>query len=903
MFSGTSRLPADLANTESGTLLLTVNNRLAQELHRRYDRQQAALGRRVWPTPDITPWSAWLRRSYEQLIDTGFTPRVLLNQHQERLLWERVVRNSREGKALLRPTAAARTAQQTWQLLNDWQLDTEQLLQQASEETRAFIGWQAHFREICERQQLISQAELGGLLLAAAQQGQLECPTNLQLAGFDAINPLQQALLDALQAQGSKVKILSAESRDSQRQRLELPDPQTEMRAAAHWAKQWIEQHPDAQVAIVSPRLEECRDELARICTQVINPQAMLPGQPRHNAFNLSLGQPLANYPLVAHLLIALRLMQRQDIPLDEIGTLLRSPFIGGHASEWDRRAMLDFVLRDDGLPQIDLFRLIHRAEHCDELSRAHAPQLIERLQQLQAKLEQLPEDDTPNAWAGHLLSIIEALGWPGDLPPDSSEFQQAAKLRDTISTFSTLSRVHRRMRLPEVLRRLRELCEETVFQPQSDAAAIQVLGTLEAAGMQFDAIWLLGFDDRSWPPSPSPNPLLPTQLQRELGMPHASAERELQFARHLLEQLYASAPQVFVSHAAKDGDREQRPSPLCSALPLIDAEQLALPDQDALHSAALQAGQCDDLPPIESVPPNGSPKGGSWLLSDQSACPFRAVGRHRLKATPLPEASAAPSPMLLGQIIHDVLKRVWDQIQTAEQLRALDNAALLALIEPQASESLADFGRRRPDVFTQAFTALEVQRLCELLLDWLNLEKQRGKPFRVLRLEERQQVTLNGLSLRLQADRVDQLDDGRLVIIDYKTGEKSDARGWFDPRPTDLQVPLYCVQAEQAPAAALIGRVHSRSTLFRGTVQEEKIVPGIKPFEGDEELADWQALLDHWRSALNALADEVLAGRAQIAPQDANTCSFCELGPLCRISSLREGVVADDDGMELVDD
>ena len=96
---------------------------------------------------------------------------------------------------------------------------------------------------------------------------------------------------------------------------------------------------------------------------------------------------------------------------------------------------------------------------------------------------------------------------------------------------------------------------------------------------------------------------------------------------------------------------------------------------------------------------------------------------------------------------------------------------------------------------------------------------------------------------------------------------------------------------------------MHSRSTLFRGTVQEEKIVPGIKPFEGDEELADWQALLDHWRSALNALADEVLAGRADIAPQDANTCSFCELGPLCRISSLREGVVADDDGMELVDD
>jgi len=888
-------LPIDAANLEDSTLL-TVNNRLAQELHKRYDQHQAALGKRVWPTPDIKPWSAWLRQSYEHLIDSGLTTRVLLNQHQERLLWERVVRNSREGANLLRPSAAARTAQQAWQLVNDWQLEHDQLLADASEETRIYLGWQQAFSDICTRQQLISTAELPGLLLQAARSGDLECPGAFRLVGFDILNPMQSSLIDALRNQGVMIETEHPADQQGSKRRLELADPEAEMRAAANWARNHVEEKPDAQIAIVSPSLEKQRDTLARICTEVISPHSLLPGHPKQTTFNLSLGLPLAQYPLVAHLMLGLKLALKKPLPSNDISALLRSPFIGGHSSEWDRRAQLDFELRNDGLPQIDLFRLLHRAHHFDELSNAHTPQLVERLQAFLTKLEKLPTEDTPNAWAGHLLQLIECLGWPGDHALDSSEYQQAAKLRETISTFSSLARVQRQMRFSEVIRRLGQLCEETVFQPQSAATSIQVLGILEAAGMQFDAIWLLGMDDQTWPPSASPNPLLPSRLQRELGMPHASSDRELQFARELTGQLFACAPHVIVSHAVSNGDREQRPSPLTAMLPIADDFHIEY--SDALHQAALPRGTTEQLPSPEALPPEGSPPGGSWLLSDQSACPFRAVGRHRLKARPLPETSSAPSPGLLGAMVHDLLKRVWDEIQTAEKLRSLDDDALRALIEPHARGTLTDLGRRRPDVFTEHFIELEIQRLCELLLDWLNLEKQRALPFRVLRTEEKQQVELGGLSLRLQADRVDQLNDGRLVIIDYKTGEQADAKGWLDPRPTELQVPLYCVEAEQPPAAALIARVHARSTVFKGSAQDGNIVPGIEAFEGDETVADWQQLLQHWRSALMELAAEIRAGRADIEPQEDKTCTYCELGSLCRISSLLEGihVEAEDD-------
>jgi len=878
-------LPSDAANLDDSTTLVTVNNRLAQESQRRYDRQQAASGRSVWPTPDITPWSAWLRRSYEQLIDTGFTDRILLNPHQERLLWERAVRNSREGGDLLRPGAAARTAQQAWQLVNDWQLGREQLLPGASDETRIYLDWQQGFTEACARQQLISAAELPGLLLQAAQARVLECAQRIRLSGFDALNPVQQSLFDLLRTQGVDIEAETLTDSPGRPQRRTLEDAETEIRAAASWAQRLVERQPDAQVAIVSPNLERQRDSLARICAEVIDPHSLLPGQSGGQAFNLSLGLPLAAYPLVAHLLLALKLTLRQPLPCSELGSLLLSPFIGGHADEWDRRARLDQTLREDGLPQVDLDRLLWRAGQSDPA----ATRLIGRLQTFKALVDQLPATATPSAWAGQLLKLIESLGWPGDRPLDSSEYQQAAKFREAISAFSTLARVQHNMRLPEVLRRLTQLCEETVFQPQSPAAAIQVLGLLEAAGMRFDAAWLLGMDDQAWPPSASPNPLLPARLQRALGMPHASSERELQFARHLTGRLLACAPEVIVSHALKDGDREQRPSPLTASLPLAKAPPAEL--QDALHRAASEAGDTQELPAPEAVPPAGSPTGGTRLLSDQAACPFRAVGSHRLKAKALPETSTAPSPMLLGNMLHDLLKRVWDDIQSADRLRKLDDPALQQLVEPHARATLAILGRQRPDVFRRTFVELEVQRLCELVRDWLDLEKRRALPFRVLHSEEKQQVELGGLSLRLQADRVDQLDDGRLVIIDYKSGEQADAKGWLEPRPTELQVPLYCTEAEQAPAAALIARVHARSTLFRGCAQDGNIVPGIDAFEGHEQIADWPQLLEHWRRSLLQLAAEIRAGRADIQPQDAKACRFCELTPLCRISSLNGGL------------
>jgi ATP-dependent helicase/nuclease subunit B len=867
---------------DTDTLLISVNNRLARALQARYDQQQAASGKRTWPTANILPWSAWLIRSYEYLVDHGYCQRVLLNSHQERLLWEKIVRQSHQGESLLRPNAAAQSAQQAWQLQQDWQLSENQLAQYRQYETDVFLHWQQQFKQHCQQHQFITQAELCQALKEQIEQQHFPLTGHIQLHGFDSFSPQQESLFATMRTQGCQLDIALPKKIHSQIQRTTLATFEDEVYASAHWAKQYLAQNPQSQIAIVSPQIIAQRETMLRILREVVDPHSLLPGQTTTTHFNLALGQALANYPLVAQLLLALKLSQNQTIPLQEISVVLRSPFIGGHKQESAQRAMFDWHLHDDGLPQITAQRLLKRAQQFDELSHAQVPDFIQRINTLRKYCKRLPKQASPNAWSGHLLDMLETLGWPGDYSLDSEEYQQAERLRRLISEFSALSCVQTSMSFTQALQQFKQLCSNTIFQAQSRHSQLQVIGTLEATGLAFDAVWVCGMNEEHWPPFARPNPLLPIHLQREQQMPHASSQRELAFAQQQTERLKQSAKTVIMSYAQQSNGQASNPSPLLKDMVEIDSKQLVAYPDDGLQQAALAVGSTDELPaPIASAPAK-PPSGGSHLLSAQAACPFQATARFRLQANTLNQPQSAPDARLQGQILHQLLQQVWQEIQTSEQLNRMDEPALLACVQPYAEKVLRDLGRKRPDVFTEAFISLETDRLSHLVSQWLQLEQQRQTPFKVQQLEQRQTIELHGLPLRLQADRVDQLADGSVAIIDYKSGAHSKTLDWTAERPSELQIPLYCTQTEQ-PAAALVAQIHNKKVQFRGTALNEDIAPGIKAFAGAENISDWQGLLSHWQQTLEQLADEILKGRSDIAPSTPQACTYCGLQSLCR--------------------
>lgn len=87
------------------------------------------------------------------------------------------------------------------------------------------------------------------------------------------------------------------------------------------------------------------------------------------------------------------------------------------------------------------------------------------------------------------------------------------------------------------------------------------MLGLLEAEGGFWDGIWMLGLTDDVLLALPKPNPLLLLAVLRQANAPRATPEREREQAEGTYAALCRCAPQVIVSHAAMDGERELRPN------------------------------------------------------------------------------------------------------------------------------------------------------------------------------------------------------------------------------------------------------------------------------------------------------------------------------------------------------
>ena len=119
------------------------------------------------------------------------------------------------------------------------------------------------------------------------------------------------------------------------------------------------------------------------------------------------------------------------------------------------------------------------------------------------------------------------------------------------LDTFRGFDAVSGPLAYPDALSLLRDTCSRAISHPQTVDAGVQVLGPLEAAGLSFDHLWVIGVQASVWPAAARPNPFLPIRLQVRHGMPRATAEHEWEFARDRMAQYLRSCSAVHASYSA----------------------------------------------------------------------------------------------------------------------------------------------------------------------------------------------------------------------------------------------------------------------------------------------------------------------------------------------------------------
>ena len=81
--------------------------------------------------------------------------------------------------------------------------------------------------------------------------------------------------------------------------------------------------------------------------------------------------------------------------------------------------------------------------------------------------------------------------------------------------------------------------------------------------------LWVADMSEDVWPAAARPDPFLPLAWQRRMGMPHADADREREFAKRITQRLVGSANHVIFSHPMRKDEQDLAPSPLIAELPV----------------------------------------------------------------------------------------------------------------------------------------------------------------------------------------------------------------------------------------------------------------------------------------------------------------------------------------------
>jgi ATP-dependent helicase/nuclease subunit B len=899
----------------AATTVLTPNARLARALEAEVDRRQLAAGRLSWEAPDILTFGDFVRRCHEDALygDAGAGLPALLSTAESQILWEDALQALGWQERVLSVPATAALAREAWDLAHAWRIEgaigaaqgvpDAPALSAESEDVQAFAAWCAHYRRRTRRENLVDAARLPALVAAGFASGAARAPAAIVIHAFDLLTPQQQDFLAACERAGARLERSAAPRVRSDVRRALLDSPRAELEHAARWARDRLERAAGSappRIAVVVPQLAERRAEVARVFARLLEPAGPAAGGPR---FNISLGMPLAGYPLVDAALDVLELCAA-PLAFGRVSRLLRSPFVAGGEAERGARARLDAALRRIAPATLSLHRLRALAPEAAARRGAPCPGWLALLDRLAAACRDDGRASAPE-WARRFTTLLDAAGFPGDRALDSTEFQALAKWRETLAAFGALGSVSPAWTANDARARLRRLCLDATFQPASGEAPVQVLGILESAGLAFDHLWVSGLTEEAWPLAARPHPFIAPALQRRAGIPQASAERSLEIDAALTDAWRCAAPEVVFTSARADGDRELLPSPLVAGIAETGVEALSIPRYSTRRGALFAAGRAPGAAGVRAdtlAPALGAASsfGGTAVLADQAACPFRAFAHFRLDARALETPEPGLDPPERGELLHAMMARLWGTLGDQAALKAADDARLAAVIEEAAAHAVAQLRAKRPGRLEGRFAQLERERLARLAREWLELEKKRA-PFEVLKREEAMVLGAGNLRLSGRVDRMDRLlDGGGLAVIDYKSGRAS-VSDWLGPRPDDAQLPLYALAVDEDELRAVaFARLKVGEMGFAGLARDKAALPDVPTVEkhrGAKAVGSWTQLLARWREEVDALGENFASGDARIDPKHAlDTCRRCDLRTLCRVHE-RFGALAERDG------
>ena len=313
----------------------------------------------------------------------------------------------------------------------------------------------------------------------------------------------------------------------------------------------------------------------------------------------------------------------------------------------------------------------------------------------------------------------------------------------------------------------LRTVLAREVREVESVNPRIMIRGTLEARVQGADLVVLGGLTDGTWPAAAAPDPWLNRSMRKAAGL--LLPDRQIGLSAHDYQQAVA-APIVVLTRSLRGAEAETVPSRWLNRLMNLMA---GVPDKqgpealvqmrkrgqhwldlaaafDSPSGVAKSATRPSPRPPVAVRPKKLSLTEIARLVRD----PYAIYARHVLRLKRLDPLRPDADPRLRGVVLHAILEAF---VRTGGSSRE----DLLRIAETELAARVAW-------PLARVVWLARIDRAAAAFLRF-----SAGTGGAPVLVEEKGAVRLEGLDFTLtgKPDRIDRLEDGRLHLIDYKTG------------------------------------------------------------------------------------------------------------------------------------
>lgn len=876
--SVTQVLFRDLNQRSAAFTIVTANLRQSRTLRSRLadpDKKVQSLH----PVYSIGEWIAHLWMERQLSLDSESFLKIL-NKNESMWAWRKAVKLSDSKPPLLDDSSLARQLAAAESIFEQYQLNLDENVSSYSDETRFFLQVLSLKRKICRDWKALTTDQAALSLIHHADK-----PTNSQdpiyTYGFVELPPLYQRLIQSI----SKHEVRELQDEDVSESCTDLvaPNDKEEIQHAVQWARRLLDKSDDKEIAIVIPDLNARYDLIRRKMQRALEPESYLETAPQApSLFDVSIGDSLWSLKLIRDAMTLLKLFDR-EISLEHADALISSPYWGNQSGE-ERAGARRRLRRYASLSiSVSSFIQLFQINATNEAQEAYAQGYLSALR---SRKQQAREKRRVAEWVDWLLGSLQIVGWPGKQILNSIEYQHAqafVTLLNELVSFESLESSP--LSFGDFRLLVEESCINKTAQIELKKPRIRIMGLMEAAGQPFDHCLILGMTDSNFPLPAKPNPFLPLALQKASSTPRSSAEREMRYAKKLLNSIKMSTRHLVLSRARVDDLGETRPSPIGQIF--IDSEGAFTSSYspepigiDKTISSRLNFSEFDYISPgaAPEIAKGSLIKGGISHLNAYWNNPLFSFFQYRLGVDKLPITYIGLSPIVRGQLYHQSLEKLYLRYDSQKKLHAAMSSdqfeqTLNGIIEACWQDHVAVTG-----VLSATVERHEKYKLLRSIKHWVELDTARRQAFTIQSLEQKVRLDIDGYFVDMRIDRIDEVESTYTLVIDYKTN-KNQLSSISKNSTSDFQLPLYALSQEKSGIEGVaFAELDSSQAKFTGVCSASIHIPGIQEpakIRGAEIPATWEDTLIHWRGNAHALLKALSAGEVPYLPRNKSKAAY----------------------------